>query len=101
MQFTLKRLLLWFVPLGLALAVLQRPLRTPEFVNGLHLSVYPWLWLCYCEGNFSTKPSGGECAGMLLGVCCQVVAIIIGLELVAKIRRRFWPTDTSASESDS
>lgn len=84
MQFPLKTWFKWCVPLGLILAVLQRPLRTPEFVNGLQAAFYPWFWLCYCEEGI-TYPHNGPIAGMagaIIGVLIQVFGITFGPPLI-------------------
>jgi hypothetical protein len=86
MKINLKTLLLWFVPVGMACAVLQRPLRDPEFVNGLLGSLYPWLWLCYSEDLVTHDPSGGGaagCAGVMVGMFVQISAAVLGPAFIA------------------
>jgi hypothetical protein len=76
MRFTIRGWLLLCVPLGLVCAIMQRPLRTPEFVQGMLVPLYPLLWLCYCEdiiGKSNPSSPTEFCGTMFTGMSLLVL----------------------------
>jgi hypothetical protein len=83
--FTIRGWLYACVPIGIVAAVLQRPLRTPEFVNGFLASYWWALWLCYLDHmvvplSHSTNSGVGESiefVGLLLGALTQLGLLVV------------------------